>query len=186
VTDESLLSLVAACPGLKRLNLPHNTLNKSLPFVTLNGIHAALQGAPFMEELTLRFDATNVPADTVSPSSSSSARSVWVPQGSGELSENRAPRSTSPLKYIDVCTSPLGSSTAFRGWLSKHHPLVKGLDYFAPLHTAMDIIYHPSARGNLFQGRNFDKMQLLDSHLYHGMMFERWNDVCAFVLGGRK
>ena len=149
--DQDVLQVLSAFPLLSSLSIiPSDTedvTDESLLFLV-----AALQGAPFMDELTLRVEATSVPDDTGSPSSSSSARSVAVPPGSGKLPENPVSRSTSSLKCINVCTSPLGPSTAFRGWLSKHHPLVNlGLDYFAPLHTAMNIIYHPSTRGSLFQ-----------------------------------
>ncbi|KAH6905487.1 hypothetical protein BKA70DRAFT_1565095 [Coprinopsis sp. MPI-PUGE-AT-0042] len=189
VSDEALRSLVMGCPDLRRLHLRDDTMRPRSPTLTFEGVHAALQIAQRMEELTLRFDATTPnllssidtfsSMDLVAESHNGAPDSTY--QSSSVGSTQSQASSESHLRSLDVCTSPLSSSCLFKTWLACCHPLVKELHYFKALREGMEAMYDPVTYRDGRSRIRSDKVRLLESQIRAATMFDRWNDVHAFV-----
>lgn len=175
----------SSCSKLEKLHLRDYDMEDTIPNLTLDELHAALQNAPQLQELTLRFDA-QTPFDVKTPSQPPSGSPILLDNGTNlpKANEPQLVPLNSRLRLLDVCTSPLRVPSTFLDWLTKYHPHVQNVAYFAPFKQGLAEVYeHPLASGRCPDLTHADG-KLFEKQLYTAMMFDLWNDV-ASALGRR-
>lgn len=60
VNDGAFVTFLSSCTELKTLHIRDDTMDENPPALTFQGVQSALQKAPLLEELSLRFDASDV------------------------------------------------------------------------------------------------------------------------------
>ncbi|KAG2004383.1 hypothetical protein CC2G_002944 [Coprinopsis cinerea AmutBmut pab1-1] len=149
--DEVLIQIFNALSGLKSFDLEDISFKPDEPpYITLAGVQQALQATPDLQSLTLRFDATSLPDSGL------------------DIPPHQS------LKFLNVCTSPIGCGPAFGEWWVKNIPNLAKVDSFAS--------YRQGLKDMFCDGQVVElERAYVEPYEVASLMVDRWNDVVHAV-----
>ncbi|KAH6904114.1 hypothetical protein BKA70DRAFT_1297110 [Coprinopsis sp. MPI-PUGE-AT-0042] len=150
--DKDLEKLFASWPSLVKFELDDEHFECVLRSdFTLQGVQHALQHAPKLQELCIRFDGSVIPKEPTKVHTS--------------------------LKSLDVLSSMIASGAEFVEWMNVRYPSVSSFKAFTRYRKALEAVY-VYHEGSPHEDEDRED---IDSYALSAVMLDRWNDVCVHV-----